>query len=82
MDVFHELGLKAVNAGACSGQGRWMSTTRRGSAGFGEPRDGTGSGSSEPVLRGGLRRPHSGVATGIIGSGGRFPLRSAGRWCG
>ncbi|HBP87588.1 MAG TPA: aldehyde dehydrogenase family protein, partial [Nitrospiraceae bacterium] len=30
MDVFHELGLKAVNAGACSGQGRWASTTTEG----------------------------------------------------
>ena len=30
MDVFHELGLKAVNAGACSGPGGWVATTSEG----------------------------------------------------
>ncbi|MCA9497900.1 MAG: aldehyde dehydrogenase family protein [Nitrospira sp.] len=30
MDVFHELGLRAVNAGACSGSGRWVATTSEG----------------------------------------------------
>lgn len=30
MDVFHELGLRAVNAGACSGPGRWVATTNEG----------------------------------------------------
>lgn len=30
MDVLHELELKAVNAGACSGRGRWVSTTNEG----------------------------------------------------
>ena len=30
MDVLHELGLESVNAGACSGPGRWVSTTSAG----------------------------------------------------
>lgn len=30
MDVFHELGLRAVNAGACSGPGGWAATTSEG----------------------------------------------------
>jgi len=30
MDVLHELGLNAVNAGACSGHGGWVSTTSGG----------------------------------------------------
>ena len=30
MDVLHELGLNAVNAGACSGSGRWVATTTGG----------------------------------------------------
>ncbi len=30
MDVFHELGLRAVNAGACSGPGGWVATTSEG----------------------------------------------------
>ena len=30
MDIFQELGLESVNAGACSGPGRWVSTTSAG----------------------------------------------------
>nr|MBA3966509.1 aldehyde dehydrogenase family protein [Nitrospirales bacterium] len=30
MDVFHELGLSAANAGACSGPGGWVATTSEG----------------------------------------------------
>jgi aldehyde dehydrogenase (NAD+) len=30
MDVLHELGLNAVNAGACSGRLGWVSTTTEG----------------------------------------------------
>ncbi|WP_447964929.1 L-piperidine-6-carboxylate dehydrogenase [Nitrospira sp. Ecomares 2.1] len=30
MDVLHELGLRAVNAGACSGPGGWVATTSEG----------------------------------------------------